>query len=164
MGSSRFGHLPKRAQAKLAGLFVLAAVVCVGSGYSIYKIFALRSPAPAHPEVTAAPKVTKVPSFTYTLELKDISIPLVDKGATRVSYAQFTLVLDCGSKEIHRMMELNRAKLLDEIFEVASKFYIEDFESPDGFSKFKQTLQASYLEHFKQGAPREIAIKNWYIG
>jgi len=145
-------------------LSALGLGVMVGSSWIIVQVVKVQWSAPAHKEEKQVThKAEPAPSFSYSYELKNISIPLVDRSATRVAYAQFTLLLDCPTKKSRDSMTLHRAKLLDTIFEVASQFYVEDFQTPKGFENFKKKLIASYKKHFEILSPREIAIRDWFM-
>ena len=105
----------------------------------------------------------QVAAFTKSYEVAMISIPLVNRSTTRIAYAQFSLTFDCPNERSYRAMELNRAKLLDTIYTVASNFYLEDFDSTNGIQNFKKSLISSYNKYFRELAPRRLTINDWVI-
>lgn len=104
-----------------------------------------------------------VADYSFVYELKPLSFPITDRRKIRIAYVQLNVVFSMPSKEAIREMELNRAKLMDILLEVAGQFYIEDFNEPIGFETFKGTLLGRYREAFHQKSPTEIAIRDWLL-
>jgi len=99
-------------------------------------------------------------------EIDQISMAVMNRKGTKTAYAQFSLVLDCPNEESHKILAMNRAKLLDAIFVVGGNFYLDDFQgekAPKSFEKFKKDLLEKYQAEFHAQAPREIALKDWVI-
>lgn len=148
---------------KLSALLSIAACVLFVSAFAIFQILKWKmenTPKPVQRELS----VKTNPAFTYVFELKNLSIPLVNRASTRIAYAQFALELDCPSDESKKLMELNRAKTMDRIFEVASQFYVEDFDSVEtGSDQFKKRLLALLEKDFKTLSPRQVVFKDWLI-
>lgn len=160
-----FRHAPSPARRKLAALLGAACVTLSISFYCIFKI-ATHDPR-AVPEIdishAAVPPAEVLPDFTFTYELRPLSMPLTDRRHIRTAYAQFNLVFDLPSKDAIHHMELHRAKLVDVVLEVAGQFTIEDFQTPMGYETFKGTLKGRYRQLFGQFAPREIALRDWLL-
>lgn len=149
---------------KLVLLIALGISIVVGSSGAIYVILKSQRKVTLVEEVVKGhPEAESQPEFAHSYELKEVSIPLVNRATTRISYAQFTLWLDCPSAEAKKAMELNRPKILDRIFEAASGFYLEDFTQPKGFELFKGSLMKQFKADYKELAPRQIAIQNWLL-
>lgn len=124
------------------------------------RLAALEPPPDAAAE---APAPREVDPFTYTYEVKGVSVPLADRAATRITYATFSLSLDCASPGCRRAMEINRARVLNSLYETATKFYVEDFSGPEGLTPFKAAVSAGLRGAFGELAPRAIAIREWVI-
>ncbi len=148
---------------------MLAVGVVAGAAWSIHQVLTFHQGPPLFPEEVAEEKSAaeevprEIAHFTYGYDLRNISIPLANRTASQMAYAQFTLKLDCPSADAKRDMEINRAKILDKVFEVATGFYIEDFKNPQGYRRFKDALTASLGSEFKQHGPRAIAIEEWVV-
>lgn len=104
--------------------------------------------------------------FEFAYEIKDMSMAVMNKKGTRTAYAQFTLMFDCPSADAKHVMELNRAKVIDGIFEVGGDFSLEDFQAPlaaKGFERFKSQLKARLTKQLKGEAPRNVVLKDWVM-
>lgn len=104
--------------------------------------------------------------YSLTYEIKDMSIGFINRTGTRTAYAQFTILFDCETELCVKNLTLNRAKLLDAIYQVSGNYYIEDFVAPlvdEGMKRFKLAL----LEHIKKNlggeAPRKIVFRDWFL-
>lgn len=157
--------LPPPAKKKVYFLLGAGTLGCIISLLAIVGLIRLQ-PHRSHPVVTpvasaehSAPR--EVASYTFPYEIRDISVQLMDRTGTRTAHVQFSISLDCPSAEAKHDMVLNRAKLLDSVFEVASQFYLEDFQSGNGLTRLKAALKKNYDEYFKSQSPREIAINDW---
>ena len=151
-------------KAKLAGLAFLGIGVVIATAISVG--FILKCNHAAVAIVTAeksAEVVETVPSFAFPYEINDISVAVSSRDFSRTAYAQFSLVLDCPSAQARHLMELNRARLLDGIFEVSTDFRLEDLTHPGGLKHFKALLEKKYRKVFQDGAPRQIALNDWLI-
>ncbi|MCB0418714.1 MAG: flagellar basal body-associated FliL family protein, partial [Bdellovibrionales bacterium] len=117
-------------------------------------------------EVASAPEPPReVASYTYSYEIKNISIPLATRDASRIAYAQFSLKLDLPSDEAKRSFAAHRARVLNTVYQVASAFYVEDFSPEKGgnYERFKEELRKSLSGEFRAYSPRELAIENWIL-
>ncbi|NBW98584.1 hypothetical protein EBR03_03335 [bacterium] len=113
------------------------------------------------PEEVHASKST---GFPY--EINQVSMAIMNRKGTKTAYAQFSLVITCPNEESHKSMVLNRAKLLDTIFNVGSDFYLEDFEGPktaESLTAFKKRLPEKYQTEFSSRGPSEIVLKDWIV-
>ncbi len=119
---------------RILGL-LFAGVLSTGACIVVITLILIGSRG-SHPHEVAAGHERKLSGvaneFAYSYEIQNVAIPLFDRVKKRTAYAQFSLILDCPSEEAKRQMELNRAKLLDSIFEVALQFQISDFSTPSG--------------------------------
>ena len=104
-----------------------------------------------------------LPDYTFTYELRDVSLPLVGRNKRKVGYAQFTLVFDLRDEKSRRWMEVNRPQVMDVLLEVGHRFHFEDFQETKGYDKFKKQLKTAYREAFQAYYPREIVIKDWIL-
>jgi flagellar basal body-associated protein FliL len=116
----------------------------------------VKTPPPPPHAVVAAP-------FTELYELQAMTVSLGNRNQTLAAYAEFNLVLDCPDKESKRWMQLNRASIRDAVYESTVSFTVEDFTSPEGFSRIKKSILAILRERFGERAPREVAIRDWII-
>ena len=74
------------------------------------------------PKVQAEiPKVKALPT-DLVYEIRNLSFSVSDKMLIRNAYVQFVLSIQCRSEECLRQLELNRAKLIDLVYEVSSPF------------------------------------------
>ena len=65
--------------------------------------------------------------------------------------------------EAKHVMQMNHAKIFDTVFEVASTYYIEDFQKPAGFESFKGSLLAHFRADYKEHPPKQVVIKDWLL-
>ncbi len=115
------------------------------------------------PKVQAEiPKVKALPT-DLVYEIRNLSFSVSDKMLIRNAYVQFVLSIQCRSEECLRQLELNRAKLIDLVYEVSSPFFIENFNTPRGMQDFKKLLFKAYVERFGKNAPEEINFKDWVM-
>lgn len=104
--------------------------------------------------------------FEHAYEIKDMSMALLNRKGTRTAYAQFSLMFDCPDADSKHVLEMNRAKLIDGIFEVGGDFILEDFQAPlaaKGFERFKGQIQSRLQTQFKGNAPRVVVLKDWVM-
>lgn len=104
--------------------------------------------------------------FEFAYEVKDMSMALLNRKGTRTAYAQFTLIFDCPDEESKHVLEMNRAKIIDGIFEVGGDFTLEEFQAPlaaKGFEKFKKNIQSRLQTQLKDQAPRLVVLKDWVM-
>ncbi len=161
---SFFWRSPVFTKLKLCGLLLIAVGMVVGTLILVGAVVRVSFKNSSENDISSAPiLVENHPEFEVNYLLKDISIPLVDRASTKIAYAQFSLMLDCPTNACKRAMELHRPKLLDRIFEVASKFYLEDFAQAKGFEKFKHAFLTTLRKDFNEMAPRQVTIENWVI-
>ena len=167
---SFFAKSPTRVKLRLSFFFTTGVTVIVVAGFIIGTVYKYhRSPSVTEQVLTKSREVASaapVQPYQYPYEIKDISIVLMNKNATRTAYAQFTLILDCPDEESKKAMTLHRARLLDTIFEVGSNFYIEDFtptSAVKSFDRFKGGIRDSYAKFFKSQAPRDVVLKDWFV-
>lgn len=156
-------------------LFAGSAAIAVVAGASLLvgrlvmvqvearRELAAHEPVGESEQPTAPVPERDVEPFTYSFEVRGISIPLADRAATKIAYANFSLSLDCATPACKRAMELNRARLLDTLFETATRFYLEDLQGPEGLSPFKTAIVSDLRGAFGELSPREIAIRDWVI-
>jgi flagellar basal body-associated protein FliL len=153
-----------RIRAQFASIWLTGAAVVISAAWVVLKlVIVLVDPSleakkpPAPPPVVAAP-------FTYVVELKDLSFPMISRVKNRVMHGRFTVQLDCPTDMVRQRLEASKPKLLDAILELTSEFYLEDFMTVQGFDDFKKKLTESLGHRFHGGAPREVAIQDWTIG
>lgn len=104
--------------------------------------------------------------YSFSYEINQVSMAVMNKKGTKTAYAQFSLVLDCPNQESHKTLSMNRAKLLDAIFVVGANFYLDDFQgekAAKSFDKLKKGLLEKFKTDFHAEAPREISLKDWVI-
>lgn len=104
--------------------------------------------------------------FHFPYEINQVSMAVMNREGTRTAYAQFSLVLDCPSEGSQKTLSMNRAKLVDAIFDVGGNFVLEDFatpKTPETLTKLKAQLLEKYQHSFPQEAPRDIVLKDWVI-
>jgi hypothetical protein len=150
---------------RLGSLLLMAFLVSLASGWAVARIWVWHrtSLVPAEVLLKHRERQRNDTFFAFPYEIRNVAVPLTDHRNLRSAYAQFTLVLDCPNPESHRLMELNHAKILNTLFETASTFYVEDFETPTGHQSFKGALQANFKVIFKDQSPRDIAFRDWVI-
>jgi len=149
-------------------LSVVLAVLIVGLGSIAWIINLRREPALTekvleHSRKTAS---TVAQEYTFTYEIKDMSMAFINKKGSRTAYAQFTILFDCPDEESKHVMEMNRAKIITGIFEAGGDIYIEDLTAPlaaQGFEKFKSQVKIKLTEYFKSKGPRNVLIKEWVM-
>ncbi|MBI4403863.1 MAG: hypothetical protein HY537_06875 [Deltaproteobacteria bacterium] len=149
---------------RLLAIFCLAiATMCASATVIFHLIRIQKKPEPPEAVLLKRKLSSVAPVFTYPFELRNLSLPFTNRTSSRMAYAQFTIVLDCPTEEAKHYMELNRAKVLDAIFEVGMNFFVEDFDTPEGYKKFKESLSQSLSAIFKAASPRRIDIQDWVI-
>lgn len=163
--------LPKRARAVMLVLIACAGIIIVTTLFILVQIIRMQvqrveeavvqeaaaPPAPEHHTTpTAAP-------FTEPYELQGMTISLGNRNQTLAAYAEFNLVLDCPDKESKRWMQMNRASIRDAVYESTITFTVEDFTSPEGFSRIKKAILEALKTRFGARAPRDVAIRDWII-
>jgi len=152
---------------KLVTIGLLALTICASSSWMIATIIRAQKPAPALRDPAHVAPVDEVASkaeadaFSFSYELRNLSLALESRHSRRSGFAQFSLVLDLPDEKAKRWMELNRAKLLNAVLEVGSRFSLEDLEGNEGKVKFKDLLRETYRKEFGDQAPRDIAIRDW---
>ncbi|MFM8316191.1 MAG: hypothetical protein ACKOA8_18070 [Deltaproteobacteria bacterium] len=160
----------KGTKIKLGVLLLSAILVVTGAIFSVVALWRLYR----GPETLAAREATREVASHHTsednssqpYEIKGVSVGFMDKKDTRMAYAQFSLLFHCADEKCKRNLALNRAKVLDTIFEVSSEFYIEDFTQSDankGFSEFKSKLTSQLQTKFASLAPKGIMIQDWFL-
>ncbi|MCB0405741.1 MAG: hypothetical protein KDD51_13245 [Bdellovibrionales bacterium] len=158
-----------RFSAKVFTLSLMSAGVLAVAGTAFVIQFLLKNdPSALHfeREVASTPEPPReVAAFTYSYEIKNISIPLATRDASRIAYAQFSLKLDLPSDEAKRSFTAHRARVLNTVYQVASEFYVEDFSPEKGgnYDRFKGELQKSLAGQFRAYSPRDLAIENWIL-
>jgi flagellar basal body-associated protein FliL len=163
--------LPKRARAVMVVLIGCAAVIIATTGFILVQIIRMQvqrvGEAVTSEEVTAPPPEhhaapTAAP-FTEPYELQGMTISLGNRNQTLAAYAEFNLVLDCPDKESKRWMQMNRASIRDAVYESTISFTVEDFTTPEGFSRIKKAILETLKTRFGARAPRDVAIRDWII-
>jgi len=140
--------------------------VLLCSGWIIIQLLSVQKPSPHEVKVdpvASEREIAAAPSYTFTYELKDVSLPLTSRVKKKTSYAQFTLVFDLPDEASRRWMEVNRPQVMDVLLEVGHRFKLEDFQSPKGYDNLKKMLKAAYRQSFKSYSPREIVFKDWIL-
>lgn len=103
-----------------------------------------------------------VAPFTYTYEMRPVSVQINDKTGLKTSYIQYSILFDCADKKCIRNLTISRAMLRNLIFEVTSGFGIVDFQpGQKGIVRYKQALLERLQTEFGELAPRNLAIENW---
>lgn len=145
--------------AKIFTLVIMSAGVVAVAGTAFIIQFLLKNDPSAlrfKREVASAPEPPReVASYTYSYEIKNISIPLATRDASRIAYAQFSLKLDLPSDEAKRSFAAHRARVLNTVYQVASAFYVEDFSPEKGgnYERFKEELRKSLSGEFRAYSP-----------
>lgn len=147
----------------MAGAFVLGAFITISWIWKLH-----RGPSLPEAVLESSRKLAghEPVSFQHAYEIKDMSMAILNKKGTRTAYSQFTIIFDCATEACLKAMELNRAKLINTIFEVGSDFYVEDFEAPlakTGFKRFKDKLLEKTTEFFGKQGPHVIVFKDWVM-
>lgn len=153
---------PLAARLKVMVVLMSGAVVVVSSTWIVSQLLRLQKTGGE----IRRPASQNAGEFSVNLsyELKDVALALSKRGHQgRTSYAQFSLVLDLPSKDSKRLMELNRAKILNTIHEVGSRFNLEDFQYPGIYGDFKSALLAQLQKEFGAEAPSALSIREWVI-
>lgn len=152
-------------------LVALAAVIAGATALSIIWIVrAAYSEKPAT-EVTehAAPtdhasqNSGKSAAGTYDYEIDGLNVTFGTRNNARVSYAQFSLVIQCPTEECQRWMKMNRASLRDAIFAVSMLQNMESFAKPTGVELFKKELLAEFKKRFPAHPPKNLMIRDWFV-
>lgn len=110
--------------------------------------------------------VKKSLPFSFPYEINQVAMAVMNKAGSKTAYAQFSMVLDCPNETAFKAMTLNRAKLVDSIFDIGGNFYLEDFspeKTPETLTKFKAQLLEKYQHSFQAESPRELVIKDWVL-
>lgn len=161
---------PSRDAKRKITLLISAAALAVGVGLgSIFLIWrAHKGPEITDQVIETSRKMTshEPVSFQFAYEIKDMSMAIMNKKGTRTAYSQFTLIFDCPSEICKKVLELNRAKIINAIFEVGGDFYTEDFEAPlaaTGFQRFKDGVRGKTAEYFGKNAPSLVVLKDWVM-
>lgn len=159
---------PLTTKLKIVALFFSGFLILVVTVFSIKNIWSYyQGPDLTESVLHRSRDVASIsPEYTHVYEIKDMSVAFMNKKGTRTAYSQFTLIFDCENEECKKNMALQRAKVLDTIFEVGGEFYLEDFSpplAPGGFAKFKSEIIVSLKKHFKSLAPREVVLKDWFL-
>lgn len=157
---------PLSAKVKIFCVGFAAVIVFLASTGSI--AFILKAHLAGRPQQEAglgpARHVDSIdPEYTHTFEIKDMSMAVLSKNGLRTAYAQFTLLFDCPTEATKELMGMERAKILDSIYEAGSTLTIEEFGNPEGFAKFKNSTMELLKKHFPQNPPRQVALKNWFM-
>ena len=160
-----FKRVPRQVQVFLVGLAVAGVSTIIFAFWASVSVLSLNRKAPLPDDVLARQHHPTGPAEPYTnvYEIKEISVHFASRETEQVGYAQFGLTLDLATPEGVRMMELNRARLLDLIFEVAADFSFEQMKTPEGYQQFKAALLAGFKKTFSENGPRDLAIKSWLI-
>jgi len=163
--ATHFRRADPKSQKWVGGLIGLGGVIVFTSIWVVLGILEAQD-NPATPEALKVasymdPPRREVSSFSQTIELTDVGVQLMNRMGSDTLLAQFTLILDCPTEQAHRELSINRAKVLDSVFDVANNHYMEDFEGPGGIDRFKNELTIALAKKFKENAPRRIDVKNW---
>jgi flagellar basal body-associated protein FliL len=119
----------------------------------------------AHPSEPSGEHAKALP-FHFPYEINQISMAMMNRQGTRTAYAMFSLVLDCPSEKALKNLSMNRAKLVDSVFDVGGNFVLEDFvapKTPETLTKLKTQLLEKYQHSFPDEAPRDLVLKDWVI-
>lgn len=164
-----FKRLPWRTRTLVALLGLCALVISVTTIFIIIQIIRIQwqhvDEAVNPPQVpqAAAHEAPVVEPFTQVYELQGMTISLGNRNQTLAAYAEFNLALDCPTKEARRWIEMNRASLRDAVYESTVSFTVEDFNSPEGFSRIKKSILDGLKARFGAFAPRDLMIRDWVI-
>ena len=163
-GFFRMASLAQRS--KVFGLFLCGLMTIAVSTASIRWVWQTHLGPEVEPARSIPTPIPPVAPYVFPYEIKQVSMAISNEGGTRTAYAQFTLMLDCPNEDSQKLMVLNRAKLLDSIFEVGSTMTIEQFQgvkAPEAFAFFKKRLLEIYKGQFGDLAPREVVFRDWFI-
>jgi flagellar basal body-associated protein FliL len=174
-----FGRLSGFKKIQVVGVFMVALSTIYGAIWSIATILKLGHGNPTRalarrnqpaPEKTEAPREPAEetekkaePTSLSNYVLRDVTLSFTDDHTGRVGYAEFSLSLDLPTPEAEQWISLNRAKLLDSLHETAFNFQLQDFDSPDGIEKFKQSIKENWVTRFGATAPVEVNIQDWTL-
>lgn len=158
-----FRQAPFKTKFKLTFLACLGISACVVSIWVIVQILLLQRPKEIPTVNERKPASTKPLQFAFSYEVKNVSLTITNTNNSRSGYAQFTLVFDMPNEDAKRWMVLNRARLLNMVYEVGGKFFIEDFQAVGGLDLFKQALQLALKGTFGVHSPQQVAITDWVM-
>lgn len=166
---------------------IISILLAVGGGMTLVALTtvvlvlgAQHSPKVIHPDAVSEnahsneenhhkeskPEHASALPFHFPYEINQVSMAVMNREGTRTAYAQFSLVLDCPSEGSQKTLSMNRAKLVDAIFDVGGNFVLEDFatpKTPETLTKLKAQLLEKYQHSFPQEAPRDLVLKDWVI-
>jgi hypothetical protein len=156
---------PARIKVFLLGAALLSVFVTCGSLFLSWKILTIsEEQTPRHIVRKTESKEEPIPEYTFGYEMRDISVPLKDALGRQIGHAQFVVMFDCPTKECRDQMPLHRARILDAINEAATHISISDVKGGTGMVTFKMHLKEILEMRLGKLAPRDLAIKNWYVG
>ncbi len=152
----------------LSLMAVLTAFIAIRFVLTSKHLLEVHAPASEHDgsKEHAVAKSLSEQEFTFTYEIKDMSVGFINRTGNRTAYAQFSLVFDCENEECVKNLSLNRAKLLDAIYQVSGNYYIEDFTAPlvqEGFKRFKLGLLQFLKKNFPGEVPRQVIFRDWFM-
>ncbi len=141
-----------------------ATVFILGAKY--IKEYALKRELSAKKTVERIGIVRAEQEYSLTYEVKDMSIGFINRTGSRTAYAQFTLLFDCETELCVKNLTLNRAKLLDAIYQVSGNYYIEDFTAPlvdEGMKRFKLAILDFLKKNIPGEPPRKVVFRDWFL-
>ena len=156
---------PLSAKVKIFAVGFAAVIVFLASTGSIGFIVKTHLAGRPQQEANVIPRHVDsiAPEYTHTFEIKDMSMAVLSKNGVKTAYAQFTLLFDCPTEATKNLMGMERAKILDSIYEAGSTLTTEEFSSPEGFAKFKSGILDLLQKYFPHDPPRQVALKHWYM-
>lgn len=161
-----FRTSPVKTKIFMVCLLLLAIGVVGSTSWVIHRLLTLNGylvtdEESSRPQKPSAPPV--VPEFSQKYEIEHMSVELPSSVRLQGAHAEFSLVFDCPSEESKRALLLNRARLRDNIFDVAAGFTVEKFQSAGGFQEFKSKILKKLKEFLAENSPRAVAIKDWVM-